>query len=178
LTKKRVSTSDQDLFNQKENLKRYALHEGLEITDYVEVKVSSMKKLDNRELDFLEDLKEEDVLISTETSRLSRKLSELLTIVEDLLQRKIRVIFVMQRLDLRDLDNPSTKLMLHMFSVMAEHERSVISHRTREALRSLREKGLLRYKPKGTIQSSKFDKFREKFCMFKYSIVGPVIESD
>lgn len=68
----------------------------------------------------------------------------------------------MQGLDIKDLNNPSTKLMLHMFSVMAEHERSVISMRTREALRILKEKGLKLGKPVVTIQYSKLDKHKDK----------------
>lgn len=71
-------------------------------------------------------------------------------------------MFVLQRLDLRDLSNPMTKLSLQMFSVMAEHERSVISQRTMEALRVLKERGIKLGKPRGVIQYSIFDRFKDK----------------
>ena len=99
-------------------------------------------------LGFLAGLNSGDILVSTETSRLSRTVVELLTLVEDLLKRGIRVVFVLQGLDLRDLSNPTTKLTLQMVSVMAEHERGVISQRTKEALRVLKERGIKLGKPK------------------------------
>jgi putative DNA-invertase from lambdoid prophage Rac len=101
-------------------------------------------------------------IVGTETSRLSRNLQELLRIVDDMLKRGVRLIFIMQGLDIKDLNNPTTKLMLHMFSVMAEHEKSVISMRTKEALRVLKERGVKLGKSVGTIQHSKLDKHRDK----------------
>jgi DNA invertase Pin-like site-specific DNA recombinase len=100
-------------------------------------------------LEFLNTLKKGDILICTETSRLSRSLSELLRIVEGLLSEQVRLIFVMQGLDIKDLSNPTTKLTLHIFSMIAEHERSVISQRTKEALRVLKERGMKLGKPRG-----------------------------
>jgi putative DNA-invertase from lambdoid prophage Rac len=52
--------------------------------------------------------------------------------------------------------------MLNMFSVMAEHERSVISQRTKEALRVLKERGCRLGKPKGSIQKSIYDVYASK----------------
>jgi DNA invertase Pin-like site-specific DNA recombinase len=43
---------------------------------------------------------------------------------------------------------------------MAEHERSVLSQRAKEALRVLKERGIRIGKPKGTVQHSIFDKHR------------------
>lgn len=100
--------------------------------------------------------------VSTETSRISRTVVELLTIVEDWLKRGVRVVFVIQNLDLRDLSNPATKLTLQILSVMAEHERGIISQRTREALRILKERGIKLGKPFGVIQNSIFDRYKDK----------------
>jgi DNA invertase Pin-like site-specific DNA recombinase len=124
--------------------------------------VSSTKDLIKRKLDFLDELNKNDILICTETSRLSRSLLELLTLVDELLRKGVRLIFVMQGLVLVDLSNLNTKIALHMFSVMAEHERSVLSQRTKEALRILKERGIKLGKPKGSIQHSIFDKYKDK----------------
>jgi DNA invertase Pin-like site-specific DNA recombinase len=133
----------------------------LEITKFIRVEVSSgsflsrcnsfleNKSIRQRKLEFLNTLKKGDILICTETSRLSRSLSELLRIVEGLLSEQVRLIFVMQGLDIKDLSNPTTKLTLHIFSMIAEHERSVISQRTKEALRVLKERGMKLGKPRG-----------------------------
>lgn len=153
----RVSTDLQNIGKQRETLKHYSKLKGLTITKFIEVEVSSTKSVIQRRLDLLDALEEGDVLICTETSRLSRSLLELLTIVDDLLRRNVRLIFIMQNLDLIDLKDPSTRLQLNMFSVMAEHERSVVSQRTKEALRVLKERGVRLGKPKGTIQRSIFD---------------------
>lgn len=71
-------------------------------------------------------------------------------------------MFINQGLDLVNLDNPTTRFSLHMFSVMAEHERNVISHRTKEALRVLRERGRKLGRTKGDILPSKLDDHRGK----------------
>jgi DNA invertase Pin-like site-specific DNA recombinase len=68
----RVSTDDQDIGKQRETVVHHAKRLGLSVTDFVEVEVSSMKDLSRRKLDFLESLKSGDILICTETSRLSR----------------------------------------------------------------------------------------------------------
>jgi len=48
----------------------------------------------------------------------------------------------MQGLDISDLNNLNTRLMLNIFSVVAEHECNVLSQRTREALAVLKRKGI------------------------------------
>jgi len=52
------------------------------------------------------------------------------------------------------LSNPTTKLTLHIFSMMAEPEINVTSQRTKEALRALKDRGIKLGKPVGTIQRS------------------------
>lgn len=168
----RVSTDDQDVTKQREIIEHHARRLNLKITRFIRVEVSSGKSMLDRKLEFLNTLKKGDVLICTETSRLSRKLTELLGIVDGLLEQQVRLIFVMQGLDIKDLSNPTTKLTLHIFSMMAEHERSVVSQRTREALRVLKERGIRLGKPRGTIQKSVLDKYRSKineWCRLGFS---------
>ena len=49
-----------------------------------------------------------------------------------------------------------------MLSLFAHLERSMISRRTKEALAAKKAQGVLLGKPKGTIQSSQFDKDRQR----------------
>jgi DNA invertase Pin-like site-specific DNA recombinase len=121
-----------------------------------------MRSKEERGLDFLDELRGGDMLICTETSRLSRRVKECLEIVDTLLVRKVRVVFTNQGLDLMDLMEPMTKLTLHMFSVMAEHENSLISFRTKEALRVLKARGRILGRRKGDVLPSKLDQHREK----------------
>lgn len=124
--------------------------------------ISSSKSKTARKLDFLNTLKDGDILVCSEISRLSRSTLEILEMVDDLLRRGIRIVFIQHNLDLKDLSNPATKIILHMFSVFAEVERDRISQRTKEALRVLKERGVRLVKPKGSIQYSKFDIYKDK----------------
>jgi DNA invertase Pin-like site-specific DNA recombinase len=56
-----------------------------------------------------------------------------------------------------------SKIMVTVFSLLAELERDLISLRTKEALAAKKAQGIQLGKPKGTIQNSKFDPDREKF---------------
>lgn len=158
----RVSTDLQDIGKQKDTILHWARREKLKITKFEGIEISSSRSLLDRRLGFLNSLKSGDILVCTETSRLSRTVVELLTMVDDLLRRGVRVVFILQGLDLKDLSNPTTKLTLQMFSVMAEHERSVVSQRTKEALRVLKERGIKLGKAFGVIQRSIFDRHKDK----------------
>lgn len=63
----RVSTDNQDLFKQREILEGHAKRLKLNITKFVKVDVSSRKSIEDRELQFLNTLKKDDILIFTET---------------------------------------------------------------------------------------------------------------
>lgn len=56
----------------------------------------------------------------------------------------------------------TTKVLLTIFSMMAELERDFISERTREGLRVRKERGIFLGKPKGLIQKSIYDTGRLK----------------
>ena len=58
--------------------------------------------------------------------------------------------------------NPTNKILITVFSMLAELERDFISERTKEGLRARVAKGIKLGKPKGTIQSSMYDKDKEK----------------
>lgn len=138
----RVSLDLQDMGKQEDIIKNWARREKLKIDKFVGVEMSSTKSLLDRKLDFLNLMEKGSTLICTETSRLSRSVVQLLQIVDDLIRREVRVVFIFQNLDIRNIDDPTTRLTLQIFSVMAEHERSVISQRTKESLRILKSKGI------------------------------------
>ena len=98
-----------------------------------------------------------DTVITTELSRLGRSTSEVIDLVNALIQKQVRVISIKQKLDITDHDMTS-KVMVTMFSLFAELERDLISIRTKEALANKKVNGVKLGKPKGTIQKSKFDK--------------------
>ena len=158
----RASTNKQDLSHQKLEILEFARSKQFDISNFIEVTISSRKTSKQRRIDeLLELLHEADTLIVTELSRLGRSTAEVITLVNALIERDIRLIVIKQNLDMSKHDMNS-KIMITLFSLFAELERDMISLRTKEALSAKKAQGLTLGKPKGTIQKSKFDKDIEK----------------
>lgn len=158
----RASTGKQDVNNQKLAILEFARHANLKVDEFVEITISSRKTSKQRRIDeLLEKLVDSDTLVVTELSRLGRSTSEVVTLVNELLQRNIRVIVIKQNLDIAQHDM-SSKIIVTLFSLFAELERDLVSLRTKEALATKKAQGIQLGKPKGTIQASKFDKDRER----------------
>jgi len=158
----RASTDKQDLNHQKLELLEFARKKSLSIDEFVEITISSRKSSKQRRIDeLLSMLNDGDILLVTELSRLGRSAVEVITIVNSLAKRNIRVIVLKQNLDISQQDINS-KVTLTLFSLFSELERDLISLRTKEALASKKRQGQILGKPKGTIQKSKFDKHVEK----------------
>ena len=87
--------------------------------------------------------------------------TEVISLVNALVKRNIRVIVIKQNLDI-STEDMNSKVTLTLFSLFAELERDLISLRTKEALASKKRQGQILGKPKGTIQKSKFDQNIDK----------------
>lgn len=158
----RASTDKQDLNHQKLELLEFARKKSLTIDEFVEITISFRKTTKQRRIDeLLEKLNEADTLIVTELSRLGRSTAEVISLVNSLAKRNVRVIIIKQNLDISRQDINS-KVTLTLFSLFSELERDLISLRTKEALASKKRQGQILGKPKGTIQKSKFDKDIER----------------
>lgn len=158
----RASTNKQDLSHQKLEILEFARGKQLTIDDFIEVTISSRKTSKDRRIDeLLGLLQEADTLLVTELSRLGRSTAEVITLVNALVEREIRLIVIKQNLDMYKHDMQS-KVMITLFSLFAELERDMISLRTKEALAAKKAQGISLGKPKGTLQKSKFDKDAQK----------------
>ena len=154
----RVSTNTQDTQNQKLEIYEYARKQNLQIDQFIEAEASSKKSTKQRRIEeLLSEIDSNDTVIITELSRLGRSTSEVIDLVNALIQKQVRVISIKQKLDITDHDMTS-KVMVTMFSLFAELERDLISIRTKEALANKKVNGVKLGKPKGTIQKSKFNK--------------------
>jgi putative DNA-invertase from lambdoid prophage Rac len=153
----RVSDDKQDVKNQRHEILEAARLKDLKIDDFVSITITSRKTNQQRRIDeVLTRLQRGDTLIVTELSRLGRNTAEIIVLVNELVQRSIRLIALKQHIDLTDHDM-SSKIIITVFSLLAELERDLISMRTREALAAKKSQGVTLGKPKGTIQKSKFD---------------------
>ena len=160
----RTSTDKQDTDNQRLEILEYARQHDMQVDDFIEIVISSRKSQKQRRVDELvEKLETGDTLIVTELSRIGRSTAEVITVINDLMDKKVRVIIIKQNLDMIDNNmkskmNMQSKMNITLFSLFGELERDLISLRTKEALAAKKAQGQILGKPKGTIQKSKFDK--------------------
>ena len=146
----RVSTMEQDLKNQRYEILNYASKNDLQITSWVEAKVSSRKTTKERLIDtLLEKLKEGDTLIVAELSRLGRSVGQVAIIANTLIESGVKLICIKEGMKLDGSPDIQTKVMLTMFSLFAEIERDLISERTKSGLAKARAEGRLLGRPKG-----------------------------
>lgn len=160
----RVSTDRQDIKNQRHEILEAARSKNITIDDFIEITISSRKTSKKRRIDEItQNLEASDTLIVTELSRLGRSTAEVIALVNELIERNIRIIAIKQNLDVsKHRHDMASKVIITMFSLMAELERDFISVRTKEALAAKKSQGVLLGKPKGTIQKSKFDKDQDR----------------
>ncbi|HLX52506.1 MAG TPA: recombinase family protein [Aquella sp.] len=162
----RVSTTDQNLEGQKNLISRYCMDNKIMVDEWIELEMSSRKTMEQRRIsELLDRLNPKDVVIVSELSRLGRSIKETLNIIESILENKqTRLILIKQNLDLnpKDKNNITNKVLITVFSMLAELERDFISERTKEGLRARAAKGIKLGKPKGTIQASMYDNDKDK----------------
>lgn len=160
----RVSTDQQDLQNQQHSILNYANKNALGKVEFIEVKMSSRKKDEDRKIDELfETLQAGDHLIVSELSRIGRSVVNVVTIVNQLIAHGVNLHILKEQLFIKPNEqNPFTDFQINIFSAFAQLERDLISKRTKEALQARKAKGIKLGKPVGTIQGSIYDKDKEK----------------
>ena len=145
----RVSTSKQLLKNQQDEISRYAQENGLEIDQWIMEVVSGKKSHNGRRLGrTISKMKKGDTLIVSEVSRLSRNLTDIMTIMGNCLKKGINIYTTKERYRFDDTLN--SKILCFAFGLVAEIERNLISLRTKEALALRRSEGKILGRPKGS----------------------------
>ncbi len=160
----RVSTTKQDLENQRHEILKMADKEKFLIDNWVEETVSSRVKLEKRKLSaLLCDLKKGDVLICSELSRLGRNTGETMAILHQLKEKEVKVSTAKEYIINEFIDNPALQnLLTAIFAFFNELERERISLRTKISLDALKEKGIKLGRPKGSLGKSKLDDKRDE----------------
>lgn len=173
----RVSTQDQSVDSQKNSISRYCIDQKIMVDEWIELEMSSRKSTVHRRIDeLLDKLSPGDIVISSELSRLGRSIKETLNTIETIIQDKqARLILIKQNLDLNHgvKSNVANKVLITIFSMLAELERDFISERTKEGLKARAARGIKLGKPKGVIQASMYDKDREKI-LHLYQLGVPI----
>lgn len=162
----RGSTQEQSLESQKNLISRYSIKHKLMVDEWIAVEMSSKKSQEARRIDqLLNKLQPHDIVIASELSRLGRSIKETLNTIDILIHKKqTRLILIKQNLDMdpHNKNNFTNKVLITVFSMIAELERDFISERTKEGLKARKERGIILGKPKGTLQSSMYNPGKEK----------------
>ena len=136
----RVSSSKQTLEHQRFEIENFALKEGIKIDKWIEEKISSRKALDKRKLgELLNNLQENDILITCEISRLGRSLLEVMKILETCLNKNCQVWTIKENYRLGN--DIQSKVLAFAFGLAAEIERNLISQRTKSSLANIKATG-------------------------------------
>jgi DNA invertase Pin-like site-specific DNA recombinase len=169
----RVSTSKQDVDNQRHEILSWANGRKVFISDWIECELSSRRSEVERQIDKVRALEKGDAIVIAELSRLGRSTGQVITLVNDLVKAGISIEALKQGISIKagngDMDQQS-KIMVTVFSLMAELERDLISQRTKTALAARKAAGKSLGKPKG-LSTSKLDAHRDKIeDMLKYKV--------
>lgn len=136
----RVSSNKQSLEHQKFEINKFAKNQNIKIDKWVEEKISSRKPLNKRQLgQLLNKLKEGDILIACEISRLGRSLLEVMRILETCLNKNCQVWTLKENYRLGN--DIQSKVMAFAFGLSAEIERNLISQRTKSSLENVKASG-------------------------------------
>ena len=145
----RVSTDKQDFEQQKYALLDYAQKHKMTVEQFIELEMSSRKSKKERRIEELQSILEpEDTLLVTELSRLGRNMLEILGLLQELSESKIKMVFTQQP----ELSTTGShgKLLLAIYGYFAETEREFISIRTKQGLAAAKAKGKQLGRPKGS----------------------------
>ena len=144
----RVSTTHQTEMNQHFAIQKFADEHNIKISRWVEEKISSSKKLKNRKLgELLNELKEGDILITTEVSRISRSITELFNILETCLNKNCQVWTLKENYRLGN--DIQSKVLAFAFGLTAELSKQLLQQRTKETMARLKAEGKKLGRPLG-----------------------------
>ncbi len=129
---KRVSSIGQNLDRQLD---------GLTLDRIFEEKVSGKDANRPELLAMLAYVREGDEVVVHSMDRLARNLSDLLSIVNGLTSRCVKVRFEKENLTFSGQDDPMSKLMLSMMGAFSEFERSIIKMRQHEGITLAKKRG-------------------------------------
>lgn len=150
----RVSTDKQTVENQRFEILKYIEKFSIKVDEWIEETVSGTISPKKRNLGkLIEKLNKNDIIICSELSRLGRNMFMIMSILNTLMERGVKIYTVKEGYKLGD--DLTSKVLAFAFSISAEIEKTLISQRTLEALRRKKAEGVKLGHPKGKCNSHK-----------------------
>ncbi|MBR5362738.1 MAG: recombinase family protein [Oscillospiraceae bacterium] len=145
----RVSTEDQNEARQLESFRTFR-----EPISKTFIDKCSGKNMNRPQLKAMLDyVREGDVVVVSDFSRLARSTKDMLQIVQDLTDKGVGLISMKENLD---TDTPQGKFMLTVFAALAELERATILQRQREGIEIAKSEGKYKGRKPITIDENLF----------------------
>lgn len=145
----RVSTDKQTVENQRFEIINFCKQENLTVDRWISETISGAKEVNKRQLGkLLRGVKEGDIIICSEISRLGRSLYMVMSILNRCMDIGAKVWTIKDNFRLGD--DITSKVLAFAFGLSAEIERKLISQRTREALARKKAEGMVLGRPKGS----------------------------
>ena len=133
----RVSTEEQSLNRQIDMLVDY----GVDKRNIYQEKISGVK-VNREQLDkMIDELQEDDIVIITDLTRVSRSTKDLLNIIDRIKTRGASIKSIKDTWLDTSSDNPYNSFLLTVMSGLSQLERDLISQRTKEGLKSAKARG-------------------------------------
>jgi len=143
----RVSTADQDTFNQELRLTEFARSKNWDYDIFREIESTRKTRPVKQELLARLRKKDYNAIVVYKLDRYARSSAELILEVKELVDKGISFISLTDNLD---FSTASGKLHFQILSAFCEFERELIRERTIEGLRRTKQQGNVLGRPKGS----------------------------
>jgi DNA invertase Pin-like site-specific DNA recombinase len=166
----RVSQKNQDYNNQIIQLKDY----DNSINDFVNEKISSGVKLENRKLyELLQKSEKGTQIYITNLDRLARNVSEIETIIDICKTKDIKIYITKINIILEKDMNHISKMFIQMMGAFAEMEKEHIKDRIRDGIEKALKNGKKLGRKKGSTSKSKLEKYKKEILDYSNKDLTP-----
>jgi DNA invertase Pin-like site-specific DNA recombinase len=160
----RVSTDKQEFEKQEFEILQYANKLGIKVDEFYSVQISSTASQKERKIeDLLQILQPSDRVLIVEISRLGRNLREIFELVNKFIDKGVKLDFIRQP-ELSTTDPLMAQLLIAFYGYVSQTEKKLIQDRTRNALATLRSRGVKLGRPSGSANKSglKLDEYKSQ----------------